>query len=938
MYFFYCDDPERRYNLQCREWDDKETGRRKNSGEREKEKMKIRKLRVQNMIDPLGIDTEHPLFSYLLEAEEKNQTQTACQILAASGEELLKRNIGDLWDSGRMEETRNFGIAYQGIPLESRQRVYWKVRVWDKDQNISDWSETAFWEMGLLRKEEWTAKWIGPGKQTPEQQSRAPVFRKQFFVEAPGALTKGRVYVSGLGLYRLRINGQEVSDAFFAPGESSAGKTVYYQTYDILRALRQGENELEVQLGNGQYTGFLQNPVMTDATGTELPPHRYQKNDGLVPDLDICGEKKFLLQMELSDQNGPLILIETDETWQCSESATVFQNWYGGEDYDALAAGKRCWKSAVYAEPPRGRLRAAEFPLIRPREKFAPETIRLLKNGNWLVDFGKNGAGFAEVILFGTGEREKGSWIRMYPAEVLREDGEGVDQSSSTQSWNEKFHCCIRDSYRIGGYGSERWHPIFCYHGFRYLEVEGFPGTPRKENFLYWRICTDNEKTGSFKSSDRVINAVNDMVERSMESNMFSAFTDCPQIEKLGWIETSHLMFRSLADTYDIRAWMRKIIHDIQDAQTGEREAAFPGAEPVGYVPAIVPEYQRIKGLFRDPNWNGACIFTPWEYYLFYGETDLLEQSYPSMKRYLEYLELFLKTGRLEDCTQMGEWGELGEHTPREFVAMAACYRMFRIVAKTAEILGFAREQQKYSRRAEELRSAFLDNPECWQEDTGICGTGSQASYGCALFSGLIPEKKRETAVERLVQAVEKKDFHLTSGEVGLKQVFRTLGEYGRSDVVWKMVMNRTEPSYRVFVDRGLTTLPEYWNYEELWYGMARSRNHAMMGHVKEWIMNDLLGIRLAAPGGSVVILQPYVPREIQEMHGKLLCSYGEISLSCQVKRRTEQVQVSLEITLPVGVKGILKEPYVDGNRQEQSVREKELGSGTWKEEFVFSS
>ena len=228
--------------------------------------------------------------------------------------------------------------------------------------------------------------------------------------------------------------------------------------------------------------------------------------------------------------------------------------------------------------------------------------------------------------------------------------------------------------------------------------------------------------------------------------------------------------------------------------------------------------------------------------------------------------------------------------------------------------------------------------PECWQEDTGICGTGSQASYGCALFSGLIPEKKRETAVERLVQAVEKKDFHLTSGEVGLKQVFRTLGEYGRSDVVWKMVMNRTEPSYRVFVDRGLTTLPEYWNYEELWYGMARSRNHAMMGHVKEWIMNDLLGIHLAAPGGSVVILQPYVPREIQEMHGKLLCSYGEISLSCQVKRRTEQVQVSLEITLPVGVKGILKEPYVDGNRQEQSVREKELGSGTWKEEFVFSS
>lgn len=899
---------------------------RKEDGE-----LQIKELRVQHLKNPTGIGTEQPVFSYQLTAREPEQFQSAYQILAATQKELLDGQNADLWDSGKTDGRRNFGIRYQGRPLKSRQRIYWKVRVWDKNGNVSAWSETAFWEMGLLEAKDWTAKWIGQGEIPEKDKAKAPVFQKVFSVEEQKLPEKARIYLCGLGLFRMLVNGQEVSDTFFDPGESHAGKTVYYVTYDLLPFLQEGENTVEVWLGNGQYTGFLQNPVMALLDGTELSEHRYQKNDGLVPDPRICGEKKLIAQIELTERDGSVRCIGTDETWQWSGTSCVFQNWYGGEDCDPVDA-TTFWQPAVPAKAPEGTLTAREFPPIKVREYLEPEEIRLLKNGNWLVDFGKNGAGFPEIHLYDTKEEQRGTWVKMYPAELLREDGEGVDQASCTQSWNEKYHCCIRDSYRIQGTGEESWHPFFCYHGFRYLEVEGFPGKPEKKNFRYWRVCTENEKSGSFHSSDPVLNAVSGMVERSMESNMFSAFTDCPQIEKLGWIETSHLMFRSLADTYDIRAWMRKIIHDICDSQVREEGRGEREQEPDGYVPAIIPEYQRIVGLHRDPNWNGACIFTPWEYYQFYGETDVLEKSYPVMKRYLAYLSSQLKDGLLRDYAQMGEWGENGEHTPNVLVATASAARMFRIAARAAGILGYESDRKEFEQTYEEIRTAFLNDPECRKES--ICGSDSQAGYGCALYSDLIPEQEKEAAVRALVQAVERNGFHLTSGEVGLRQVFCTLGENGRSDVVWRMVMNPTRPSYRVFVDAGMTTLPEYWNYDELWYGMVRSRNHAMMGHVREWIMNYLVGIRPLEAGFSNVLIQPFLPDGIEKLQGSIRCPYGEISVSCEVERKDEKRVVTLEAELPVGVRAVLKEPYFEGESCNGKRILKETGSGIWKFQF----
>lgn len=870
--------------------------------------MKINQMRVQGLNCPLGISTRQPLLSYCLkETGHGDKCQSAFRLLAATTRELLDNNIGDLWDSGIWRQRETFGIVYGGKKLQSRQRVYWKVMVWDEKDNCMGWSETSFWEMGLLEKKDWLGRWIGQGDARKDNNSNAPLFTREFRIEDRNCIAGARLYISGLGIYQASLNGGRISDTLFEPGESDTTKTVYYRTYDVLDGLKEGENVLGVILGNGQYTNFQINPVMALPDGTLLQEHRYQKNDGGFVKPGISGNKKLIAQLEIMYNNGKRqIVLVSDLDWKWTDGPTVFQNWYGGEDYDAIKeisgwdmpeTDRTEWVSVQEMETPKGDLAAAEFPPVRIMERIIPKEIKKLSNGHWLVDMGRNGAGFPEIHI-DTTEDMRGKWIKMYPAELLREDENGVNQASCTQSWNDRYQCVIQDAYRIRGTGEETWHPSFCYQGFQYLEIDGWQGELTKDAISFCIVRIANKKTGSFYSSSPLLNKISEMVENSIESNMFFAFTDCPQIEKLGWIETSHLMFRSLADCYDINAWMRKIIYDIMDAQVDEEQAQIPGNEPVGYVPAIIPEYQRIVGLHRDPNWNGACIFTPWEYYCFYGDEGILRQAYPVMQRYLSYLMTQLNHGVLEGYAQMGEWGELSEHTPNVLVATCSYYRMLCIMVRIAKLLGMEQDVIEYHKKAQETKQAFFQNRECYDSKTGIYGSGSQASYGCVLFSDMVSEEQKQAVVQQLVEAVEQNDYHISSGEVGLKQVFVSLAENGRNDVVYRMIMNKTAPSYRFFVEKGFSTLPEYWNCDELWMGMERSRNHAMMGHVKEWISRYMLGIRPIEPAFRKIRIAPWLPDGMREIKGSICCPFGKISIECI--REREEIIVKTDI--PPGV------------------------------------
>jgi len=880
--------------------------------------MIINDLRVQDLKEPLGIESRKPVFGYLLESEENNQYQSAFHILVASSPDILKGNAGDLWDSGKQDRRENYAISYAGEEMKSRQIAYWKVKVWDKNGIESEWSNPSFFEMGLLNDTDWKGVWIGQGDSYSGNKAVAPMFIGDFETPDRKRMKYARLYISGLGLFKASLNGRDLSDTLYDPGESDATKTVYYVTYDVTDFLVEGANTLGVMLGNGQYTNFLINPVMVGADQTELPDHRYQKNDGGFMKPGIYGDKKLIAQLEIHDQDGHSeVAVASSQNFRWKESPTIFQNWYGGEDYDATLeqddwnvphGSRKGWLQATEMEAPGGRLTAREYLPIKIVERIHPKSLRKLSNGNWIVDMGQNAAGFPELTLDATEPWMKGTWVRMYPAELLKADGNGVSQASCTQSWNDKYHCSIVDSYRIKGCGQERWHPLFSYQGFQYIEVVGFPGEMTKDNITFCVVRTANDKNGSLDTSNASINQINKMIERSMESNMFSCFTDCPQIEKLGWIETSHLMFRSLACTYDISAWMRKIIHDITDSQIDEAQAALPGNEPVGYVPAIIPEYQRIVGLHKDPNWSGACIFTPWEHYSYYGDIAIFHHSYPVMKRYINYLTSNLKDNVLKDYAQMGEWGELRESTPAVLVATCSYYRMLEIMERIALLLQLDKDAIYYHERAEITKKAFHENASCFDPSTNVYGNGSQASYGCVLYSRLVPEDKIQSTVNKLIEAIIARDYHLSSGEIGLKQVFCALGEYNRSDVVYRMIMNETSPSYRFFVDAGLTALPEYWNCDELWHGMERSRNHAMMGHAKEWLVFYMLGIRPAKPAFREVIISSYIPAEMQELKGSIRCPYGRIAV--EYTKTTNGLLA--KISVPVGVKLIFKKPYTD--------------------------
>nr|MDE7394759.1 family 78 glycoside hydrolase catalytic domain [Clostridiales bacterium] len=508
--------------------------------------------------------------------------------------------------------------------------------------------------------------------------------------------------------------------------------------------------------------------------------------------------------------------------------------------------------------------------------------------------------GFPQITLFSP---MRGATIRMYPAEVDRFDGFSghINQASCTQSESDKGDL-IYDTYVTKGAEIEVWHPRFCYHGYRYVEVVA-PATIEltSKNFAGYLLRTNVAKNGTFTCSDEVLNRINTLTERSIESNMMSTFTDCPQIEKLGWSETPSLMFYSMAHTYDINAWTLKLFRDMRDAQYEN-----------GRIAAIAPEYFKIRGLYEDLNWNGSIIFTAWQHYESYGDAEgFSDENYAAMKRYVAYLEREIAQDDLIFTGQMGEWGEMTKYgkTPVVLVETTAYYRLAVIMQKIADVRGNAADSKHYRELSQAIKIAFHQNEECYNAQY-LYGNGTQSGYGCVLYSGIAKEEDRKEALNRLVAAIAAADYHLTSGEVGLKQVFSALGENGRSDIIYRMVTNDTMPSYKYFVDKGLTTLPEYWNFEDLWGTVARSRNHAMMGHVKEWFTKYLAGISMAEHCYTKVNIKPSVIKELTSARGTVDTVHGPITSAWEYDRAAGIFH--LHLVIPVGVTANIYLPMSD--------------------------
>ena len=1056
--------------------------------------MKILDLRIQNLRDPLGLQSQKPVFSWKLESDVRGQKQTAYRIIAASTKEKLASGDYDIWDSGKVESSDNYGVVFAGKALSSMQGVYWSVKVWDRDGVETSFSEAAYFEMGLLDRDDWRAKWIGAGtenvlaKLMPDkvgeqaaagfvlsdevgvttarylklnvsesgpaaigeyndgalggviyrlqimelelyldgkkidlpkgtsvtaansfsygsqwnkdnlidgnithgytsntsarplydkpielvldfkeaitydeirlvcrtdsastdgdicpnypkkyyyetsddgtvytvlgdeievtnaptisgssgETTNAPILSTEFSVDGNKTVASARLYISGLGLFEAHVNGKTLGEGtYFNPGEADARDTVYYCTYDITDILNSGNNAVSFLLGNGQYANYRIHRQFG----------RYYKTDDARSEAEVkgmFGTVKGIAQVVITYTDGTRDIIGTDDSWAYVESPITENSWYGGEDYDATieidgwddvdpAIARSEWGKAALvpnSDIPKGELIGREFePIaIQSADTVSSDKITVTKKSSkdgyttYLVDMGRNGAGFPEITV---STNTAGQIIRMYPAEVDTFDGFAghINQASCTQSASNNGDL-IYDTYITKGAGEEVYHPTFCYHGYRYVEVV-VPSEIEisNKNFKGYILRTDNDKNGSFTSSDEILNQINILTERSIESNMYNTFTDCPQIEKLGWLETPSLMFNSMAHTYDISSWIPKIVRDMVDAQYKN-----------GRIAAIAPEYFMINGLYEDLNWNGSIIFTAWQYYETYGNEEIFsDTNYTAMKKYMDYLEKYVAKNDLITTGQMGEWGEMTQYgtTPTVLVETTAYYRMATTMEKIAKIRGEGADATHYSDLAEAIKKAFHENKECYNEKD-LYGNGTQSGYGCVLYSGIVLDENREETLNRLVASIEKVNYHLTSGEVGLRQVFSSLAEGGRSDVIYKMVMNDSMPSYKYFIDKGLTTLPEYWNFEELWWGLARSRNHAMMGHVKEWFTKYLAGISATEAGYDVIDIRPSVINDLTSVSGTIDSVHGTITSAWDYDPQTGAF--TLRLNIPVGV------------------------------------
>lgn len=1066
----------------------------------EKSTMQVKVLRVQNLENPIGIQTTKPVFGWKLFSDEKGSAQTAYRIVASSSKSNLENGIYDKWDTGKVISTKNYGIVYEGKEVFSMERVYWTVMVWDHQDKETSFAEPAYYEMGLLEENDWKGKWItkgeedvlypllGKGETQKEQGSvlmhtfapqttkqvrinvsasgpaalgeyqdrnlggvifrvqlmevelyhngekielpsgtrvvapnnfeygsqwnagalidgseyqgytsqasakntyaepirvsislskevtfdeiriycrtdsssteenvcpnypkaytieakketgyqtivtnqedplpkievstrnNAPILAKEFVVDSGKKVRSARLYISGLGLFEAHFNGETLGKGtFFNPGESDVRDTVYYCTYDITEQMQE-KNAVSVLLGNGQYANYR----------IHRQYGRYYKTDDARSVAEVrgmFGDVKCIAQIVVTYEDGTTQIIGTDESWSYMESPITENSWYGGEDYDATleidgwdtaepVIPREQWGKAVLVEEediPAGSLVGVGFEPIRIQENdtITAEKITVTKvkeeNGQvtYLVDMGQNHAGVPKITIH---SQTAGQIIKLYPAEVNTFNGyqNHINQESCTQSASKNGDL-IYDTYITKGVDKESYYPRFCYHGYRYLEVTA-PAEVKIDSscFKGYVLRTDNAKKGSFECSDEVLNQINTLTERSIESNMYSTFTDCPQIEKLGWLETPGLMFYSMSHTYDVSSWIPKIVRDMVDSR-----------EENGWITAIAPEYFRIGGLHEDLNWNGSLIFTAWQYYEAYGNAEIFsETNYAAMKAYMDYLEQDVAEHYLIKSGQMGEWGEMTSYgtTPVILVETTAFYRLANCMRQIAEVTGNTKDAKHYAELSDNIRKAFHENRQCYN-DVFLYGNGTQSGYGCVLYSGIVLEEHVDETVERLVESVRKSGHHLTSGEVGLKQVFSSLAEHGRSDVVYKMVTNDTMPSYKYFLTKGLTALPEYWNFEELWWGLARSRNHAMMGHVKEWFTKYLAGISLAEVGYDAVNIKPTIIDSVDWVKGSVDTVHG---LVVSEYRIGEDGTMVWKIFLPVGVRAHVYVPAFTENQ-----------------------
>lgn len=792
------------------------------------------RLRCEYADNPLGIDNPAPRLSWEWAAPSpraRNQRQTAYRIRVGSRPDRLASGRGaDLWDSGRVASNQTAAIEYAGKPLSSGQRAYWSVQVWDEHGVASSTSSVAWWEMGLLKPSDWRAEWIrhdAPAPKTEEDafgEEPAPLLRKEFSVGKP--IERARAYVTGLGYYELSLNGAKVGDHALDPGWTAYASRVLYSTYDITRDIRQGRNALGIMLGSGFY-----NPL----------PLRMWGHLNLREHLAI-GEPRALLQIEITYRDGTRQTVASDTTWKTANGPIRKNSVYLGEEYDARQeqtgwdkpgfADAR-WRSAIAASSPGGALTAQFAPPIRATRHFAARTVSQQKRGVFLFDLGQNFAGWARLTVHGG---SPGTRVMLRYGELLDSAGRLNPMTSVTGQIKGRrlppgsqapSTAVQTDVYTCTGGGIETYTPRFTFHGFRYVEVTGYPGMPPLTAIEGIGLNSDVEKVGTFSCSNPLLNRIHAVTESTFLSNLFSVQSDCPHREKFGYGGDIVATSETAMLNFDMARFYEKSVLDLSDSV--RTNGGFTETSPfVGIADA------GLGGGAGPVEWGTAHPQLVWQRYVMYGDRKTLREQYPKAQKWLALLRSKAVNGILDNGISDHE--SLAAK-PTALTGTAFYYYNARLLEKMARALGHAIEAAEYDREAAGVYVAF--NHRFLKPGTGRYDTATQACQAMALAHGLVIGSEEKAARDVLVKDIEAHGGHLTTGIFGTQAMLSALSDGGRADTAYTVASRTTFPGWGWMLEQGATTLWEHWEFSDNTY----SHNHPMFGSVSGWMMQSLAGI-----------------------------------------------------------------------------------------------
>ena len=999
--------------------------------------IQVAELRCEYQRNPVGLDVSSPRFNWILESEGFGQKQSAYQILVASDETLLTETKADVWNSGRIISDQSINIHYAGKTLESLQKYYWKVRVWDKDGKVSGWSKSGWWITALMDsamfKGQWItfskpidhevyqvdvpmdlkgAKWLWyPGenavqstaaakykfsrdfevgdvksltsakiiltadnsfklsvngklvgvsnnwqyatifnlidyliegenrieieaendavspaglmcrlvvedpkgnfelisdkrwKVTPvadshgewaaaqeianfgdspwghvsasslntfwTQEAPSPLLRKEF--DLKGRIESAYAVIAGLGCYVLKINGEPIGDKVLDPVFTNYTKTVLYSTYDVTTHLSKGANAVGIMLANGWYNSHTK-----DAWDYDKAPWR--------------DRPKALMDIVVNYADGTTETISTDTSWLGSNGPLVADAIRSGEVYDARleqegwdrpgfdASG---WEAVTPATAPKGRLCAEMMPATKVQETIKPIAITEPKPGVYLFDMGVNIAGWAKLKISGS----RGQKITLRYGEVLKDGMLNVDNIRGL-TYSGPFQT---DTYYLKGDGVEQWHPLFVYHGFRYVEVTGLISKPSQDMIEACVVHTDFEQAGKFECSNAMFNTIQKLTERSYKGNFVGIPTDCPQREKNGWTADAHLAAELAMYNFNNVPAYEKWLGDFRDDQDGN-----------GRYSCIIPSPG--WGARDLTEWDSAYMIVAWYLYLYRGDIQAIEDNYDAMKRYIENVDKRIASTSYVVGFGLGDWcNDGGSSTPVSLTASAYFYYDTVLMARFAKLLDKETDVRYFSELGEKVKAAYLAR---FYKGNGIYDAGQQTASAMSLFYGLVPDSEKEKVLAQLVKDINVRGGHHDTGILGSKCIFRVLCEGGQSETAMVMLTQKTRPSFGYWIENGATSLYENWT------NAPGSMNHIMFGDISAWFYSTLGGIQADPenPGFKHIIIKPEFAKGIEWVKAEHASSYGDIRVNWKITGDTFRCDIEVPVNTDATIQLITRD------------------------------